>query len=144
MDRLKKYAINLTSMLNDLDIMLKKLDQARRNPEKYDADDQKAYRNSAIKSFEISYELFWKMLKEYLAYIHGISISSPKGVIHECLHIDFLSNLESEIFLNMVDVRNVTIHDYDKDMAEEISKQIPEIYIAMNQILERILNLKNH
>lgn len=138
MERVKKYQANLGCMLKDLEVMLNKLDLARNNPAKYDSDDLKAYRNSVIKSFELSFELFWKMLKEFLYNDYGIQISSPKGVIHQCLKQEFLSEDETKLLLTMVDIRNVTTHDYDKDMAEEISKYIPTYYKIMCTITSKI------
>ena len=40
-------------------------------------------RDSAIKRFEITVDLFWKMLKTYIEVNYGIIVNSPKTVIKE-------------------------------------------------------------
>ena len=144
MERLKNNLENLTSMLKDLDIMLEKLELARNNPAKYDSNDVKAYRNSVIKSFELSYELFWKTLKIYLSTHYGVEINSPKGTIHQCEKQTLISNDETKLLLAMADVRNMTTHDYDQSMAEKISKKIPEYYAIMIEVTKKINSIKSN
>lgn len=138
MERVVLYLVDLKSMLQEFNIALNKLERVRANPTQYDADDIQTYRNSAIKSFEISYELFWKTLKAYLNDRHGIALNSPKGIFHQCEKIEFLSNDETKFLFAMADIRNNTTHDYGKDMAEEISRKIPAYYEFMSEIAKRI------
>jgi hypothetical protein len=42
--------------------------------------------------------------------------------------------------LAIADVRNMTTHDYDQSMAEEISKNIPEYYAIMIEVAKKIPN----
>lgn len=58
MEKLERNLVNLNKMLVGFNRMLKKLDHAWNNPIKYDRDDIRAYRDSSIKSFELSFELF--------------------------------------------------------------------------------------
>jgi uncharacterized protein YutE (UPF0331/DUF86 family) len=50
------------------------------------------------------------------------------------------SNDETKLLLAMVDIRNMTTHNYDQSMAEEISKNIPEYYAIMIEITKKIQN----
>lgn len=141
MEGLEKNIKNLTSILNGLDRMLKHLEYARKNTQKYGEIDIEGFQDSSIKKFELSFGLFWHMLKEYLEEHHAISIASPKKAIHlSFVEAGLLDAKESELLLEMVDNRNASTHDYDYDSAAEFCKRIPFYHQLMSDVL---LKLKN-
>ncbi|QQR49259.1 nucleotidyltransferase substrate binding protein [bacterium] len=96
----------------------------------------RTYRNSVTKLFEISFDLFWKYVKEYLWGMHGIDQQSPKNVFRECFKLDFVSQAETTQLLTMVDERNKLVHTYNEEVAILISYNIPQYYNLMNQLLD--------
>lgn len=138
MERLELYLTDLQRMLLELNQEIEMLKHVRSNPSQYAVNAIKRHRNSMIKDFEISYELFWKTLKAYLFAQHGIAINSPKGIFHQCEKVEFLSDDETKFLLRMADARNATTHDYGESMAEEMSRTIPAYYEIMNNIAKRI------
>ncbi|MFA5032787.1 MAG: HI0074 family nucleotidyltransferase substrate-binding subunit [bacterium] len=78
-------------------------------------------RDSAIKRFELCFDLAWKSIKVY-ANGQGIECYSPK----ECFKSAFQLNLidYDEIWLNMLNDRNLTTHLYKEEYAEEVYSRL--------------------
>jgi nucleotidyltransferase substrate binding protein (TIGR01987 family) len=74
-------------------------------------------RDSAIKRFELCFDLAWKCIKFY-ARKEGIECNSPRS----CLKVAFQLNLIShdENWLKMLDDRNLTVHIYQEKYAEQV------------------------
>ncbi len=78
-------------------------------------------RDSAIKRFELCFDLAWKCIKSY-ARKEGIECNSPRS----CLKIAFQLNLipHDENWLKMLDDRNLTVHIYQEKYAEEVYSRL--------------------
>jgi len=97
-------------------------------------------RDSSIKRFELCVDLFWKVLKDFIAAKHGIFVASPKSVVRESLKQSIINENELLLLIKMIDDRNLTSHTYDEVLAEDILKRLPEFYTLMNQIFLRLNN----
>lgn len=84
-------------------------------------------RDSAIKRFELCFDLAWKSVKNF-ARENGIECYSPR----ECFKVAFQLRLieHDEKWLQMVKDRNLTTHLYKEKQAEKIYKKLPE-YLEM-------------
>ena len=84
-------------------------------------------RDSAIKRFELCFDLAWKSIKNY-SKIHGIECYSPR----ECFKVAFQLKLieHDEGWLLMIDDRNLTAHLYKESEAEKIYEKLPK-YLEM-------------
>ncbi len=69
-----------------------------------------------IQSFEFSFELAWKTLKDYLE-AQGITCQFPREVIKKAFHHQIIS--KGEIWLDMLGKRDLLAHTYDEAMAME-------------------------
>jgi nucleotidyltransferase substrate binding protein (TIGR01987 family) len=127
----------LEKVLMRLDHMLQKFNQAQKDPAIFDEEDIIAYRDSCIKRFEMSFDLFWKIVKEYLEKTYLVAVASPKKIFHECFQRNIIDEQETSTLLEMVDDRNLTIHTYDENMAKEISQRIGKYYTLMRAIPTR-------
>ncbi len=78
-----------------------------------------------IQSFEFTFELGWKLLKDYL-YSQGFTDKTPKEVIRRAFAVQIIQ--EGEIWLEMLQERNETSHIYDETISKRISKNIIEKY----------------
>jgi nucleotidyltransferase substrate binding protein (TIGR01987 family) len=78
-------------------------------------------RDSAIKRFELCFDLAWKCIKFY-ARREGIECNSPRS----CLKVAFQLNLipYDENWLKMLDDRNLSVHIYKEKYAEEVYSQL--------------------
>ena len=83
------------------------------------------FRLALTKGFEIVCELGWKVLKDYL-FIKGVSVQLPKDVIKEAFNKEVISN--GQIWIDMIDARNATSHEYNTDKIDTILENISSIY----------------
>ena len=72
------------------------------------------------KRFELTFELFWKTLKDYMEY-SGIELKekSPRKVIAEAYKMQIISN--GEEFLEMIKIRNILSHQYNHGFIETLN-----------------------
>jgi nucleotidyltransferase substrate binding protein (TIGR01987 family) len=98
-------------------------------------------RDSAIQRFEFTFELFWKILRLYALY-DGIEVNSPRSSIREGFRLHLFE--DEELFLAMLESRNMASHTYEEEIAEEIYQQLPQYAKAMENTILRIQSiLKN-
>lgn len=96
-------------------------------------------RDAAIQRFEYTFEIFWKLLKEYLKEYEGVICDSPKSCIREAFKQNlFLNEKETIGALNMVDDRNMTSHTYHENVAQGIYKNLKNYYKLMFKIYNTI------
>ena len=69
-----------------------------------------------IQSFEFTFELSWKTLKDYLE-SKGVQVSFPRDVIKEAFHNNILP--DAEVWLDMLSKRNFLAHTYDEKHAKK-------------------------
>lgn len=95
-------------------------------------------RDSAIKRFEYSFELFWKVLRIYFLSLKGEDYRSPKDTMRELLLFKFLTPEETEKALKMVDDRNLSAHTYDELEMEALYTRIFGHYALMEGVFAKI------
>jgi len=80
-------------------------------------------RDSAIKRFELAFDLSWKAIKAYLEE-QGVFCASPVGCFKEAYRqglIEFDAG-----WLELTKTRNKTVHTYDEKLAEEVYAGLPK------------------
>ena len=97
-------------------------------------------RDSMVQRFEYCTDLFWKYLKKYIEIVSETTIeyNSPKPVIRQAYSVGILSEKETESSLELIKDRNLTSHIYKEEIAEHLTKTIPEYYKLMHTIIERL------
>lgn len=105
---------------------------------KVDPNDEnfKVWRDSLIQRFEYCVDTVWKYLKAYLWKNVGAEQSHPKPVFRECFKAGLINELETEKLIEMVDDRNITSHAYKENIANKVSKNIPDYYKIMKKLLD--------
>ena len=93
-------------------------------------------RDATIQRFEFTYELCWKTLKGFLENIHGIRAISPRQVFKEAFALDLIDN--ENVFLEMIESRNVLSHTYNEDQAQGIYENCGMYLNAMNMVVRRL------
>ncbi len=90
-------------------------------------DESDIKRDAAIKRFEFTYELLWKIYKK-IARLQKLDYFNPKA----CFQFAFKSGLieDEELFLEIIDARNKTTHVYSEEEAKKIYNFIKEKVIA--------------
>ncbi len=98
----------------------------------------KIYRDSLIYRFGYTFDTTLKYLSEYLqTEDYTLVIITPKAIFRESLKAKILSEDEVRLAIEMTDQHNLTTHDYDKELIEEISKKIPAYATLLETILQR-------
>ena len=92
-------------------------------------------RDSAIKRFEFTFELMWKLLKVYLEDM-GKTVYSPRESIREAFQMGLIS--EDESWIRMLETRNATAHIYSEKMAKGVYLDLPKYIPLFNEVLKRI------
>lgn len=78
-----------------------------------------------VQAYEVCFELSWKVLKDYLAE-NGILVYMPKEVIKEAFNKNVIEN--GQIWIDMLDARNATSHEYKMDKINLILEKISTTY----------------
>ena len=121
--------IKYEALLEEHGESLKRLDEALR--------EQKTgfTRDSAIKRFELAFDLAWKSIKTFLE-ARGISCNSPISCFREAYR-EGVIGLE-DVWIDMVKTRNKTAYVYNEILAEETFGELPRILEALNQLLSKL------
>ncbi|BEP30306.1 nucleotidyltransferase substrate binding protein [Helicovermis profundi] len=78
-----------------------------------------------IQLFEISFELAWKVMKDYLE-SYEFYVKSPRETIKQALQMELIDN--GYIWIDALSDRNLTVHTYDEKLAEKMAKDIVNVY----------------
>jgi len=79
-------------------------------------------RAGMIQFFEMSFELSWNMIKDYLEEQGFTDVKSPRESIKKAFETGLIT--DGYGWLKMMEVRNLTSHAYDEETAKEIEKVI--------------------
>ena len=90
-------------------------------------------RDSAIKRFEMAFDLSWKAVKARLEEEKGITCASPKGCFREAYRQGLLDY--DEFWLELTDLRNQAVHIYKEERAEEIYQSLPKALAYFEKLL---------
>lgn len=85
-----------------------------------------------VQSFEFTFELFWKTLKDYLT-DQAFTVQSPRETIKQAFQSDYLK--DGHLWMEMLEQRNLLTHTYNEDQAKKAIHLICHSYFpALNQV----------
>ncbi len=93
-----------------------------------------AERAGLIQFFEMSFELAWKFLKDYLEQ-EGFTITSPRDAIKQAFQSGLLE--DGHVWIEALTDRNLTVHTYEEKIALAVEQKIRDAYFPA------LLSLKN-
>lgn len=93
----------------------------------------------AIQAFEFCYELSWKYMKRILAF-RGIEVSSPREVFRAAAQEKLISDVE--FWFEVIKKRNLTVHSYQRTVAEEIFQFLPQFKDVFDLFIESLNKMK--
>lgn len=88
----------------------------------------------AIQAFEYCYELAWKTMKRVLEK-KGLDVKSPRDTFRQVGQIKLI--YDPEIWFEFIKKRNLTVHTYDKEYADEVI----EIFDTFSDELNKFINV---
>lgn len=89
-------------------------------------------RAGLIHFFEMSFELSWKVLKDYLE-AEGFVVKSPRESIKQAFQIELI--VDGHLWLEALSKRNLTAYTYDEELAKKFVEEIREEYVPMLKAL---------
>jgi nucleotidyltransferase substrate binding protein (TIGR01987 family) len=82
----------------------------------------------AIQFFEVSFELSWKLMKDYSDFL-GYMVNSPREAIKTFFSLSYIDN--GGLWLEALMDRNLTVHTYDEIMANNVYLKIKDEYFDL-------------
>jgi nucleotidyltransferase substrate binding protein (TIGR01987 family) len=98
--------------------------------------DDKLIQMALVKAFEMTFELAWKTMKDYLRY-NGIDVKLPREVIKQAFTNDVIA--DGQLWIDMLENRNVMAHIYDEARARETVHLICRHYLPVLEKLHQFM-----
>ena len=95
-------------------------------------------RAGLIQTFEFTFELAWKTLKDLL-YYQGFDVRSPRATLRQAFSAGLLAEDGAEILLDALEKRNLLSHTYQETLAQEAVALIKHRYCPALQSLAQTL-----
>ncbi len=93
----------------------------------------------ATQAFEFCFELCWKMMKRVLE-TRGLTVGSPKDTFRKAVHEELIAN--PEIWFDFQEMRNLTVHTYNKESLEEVIAIFETFSKEMDKFILKLRNLE--
>ena len=94
-----------------------------------------------IQGFEYTHELAWKTLKNFLEAQGIVNVYGSRDTTRVAFRNGLIEN--GEVWMDMVDKRNLTSHTYDEETAAQVVSTICRTYFAeFERLLVRLEQLK--
>lgn len=87
-----------------------------------------------IQSFEYTFELAWKVLKDFLESRGVRDLYGSRDVIRAAFQRDLLDN--GQIWMAMIESRNLTSHTYDDAIADRVLTAVRQQYVRLFDALD--------
>lgn len=91
-------------------------------------------RDSAIKRFELCFDLAWKSIKNY-AKTQGVECYSPKSCFKTAFQLNLIDY--DERWLKMIDDRNLTTHLYKEEYADRVYSRLSDYLELFKSLISR-------
>lgn len=111
------YAINYLKSETELDENLKEM-----------------LMTGAVKKFELAWELAWKVMKDYAEYEGYRDIRGSRDAFRKAFSMGLIND---ERWMQSIDVRNMTSHDYDEGILNSVYESISSIYYPLFKDFEK-------
>lgn len=99
----------------------------------------KTERAALIKYFEMTFELSWKLIKDYLEEI-GYTPKSPRDAIKQGLQADLIE--DGHQWLDALQKRNITTHTYDEETSKIVETLIrTHFFPLLNKLNKKFTSL---
>lgn len=96
-------------------------------------------RAGLIQFFEMSFELAWKVLKDYLE-MEGFNVNSPRSAIKQAFQAQFIQ--DGHVWMEALSDHNLTVHTYSESIAREIEDKIRTTYYPSLASMKKSFELR--
>ena len=81
-----------------------------------------------IQRFEYTHELAWKVMKDYAEYQGYTDVRGSRDAIRKALEMNLI---DDKRWMDTIEDRNLTVHNYDNEIASEIYDNIMSVYAPL-------------
>ena len=93
-------------------------------------------RAGIIQFFEMTFELAWKVLKDYLE-AQEYLVKSPRETVKQAFQIGLIDN--GHIWMDALSNRNLTTHTYDEELANKMTNEVITMYLPeLDKMYEKL------
>jgi len=92
-----------------------------------------------IQAFEFTHELAWNVLKDFLEDQGNQNIRGSKDATRAAFKVSLIS--EGELWMAMIQSRNISSHTYDEETAESLVKAIINNYFPLFRDLKSEMDI---
>ena len=85
-------------------------------------------KQGVIQGFEFTFELAWNVMKDYLEEQGITGIIGSKNAVRQAFNIGLIE--KGEIWMEMIESRNISSHSYDEEIAEKLQQKIIDIFLG--------------
>ena len=93
-----------------------------------------------IQRFEYTHELAWKVMKDYAEYQGYTDVRGSRDAIRKALEMGLIDDRR---WMETIEDRNLTVHNYDNEVAAEIYENIMQTYhplfLAFGQKMQSLI-----
>ncbi len=89
-----------------------------------------------IQRFEYTHELAWKVMKDYAEYQGYTDIRGSRDAFRKAFDMGLVTD---KSWMDSIIDRNLTSHNYDEDTAEDICKNIVDVYYPLFVKFEKVM-----
>ncbi|MGB3619224.1 MAG: nucleotidyltransferase substrate binding protein [Catalinimonas sp.] len=95
-----------------------------------------------IQFFEISFELAWKLMRDYLQAQGFDDVRSPRAAIKKAYEVGLIT--DGHTWLEALKDRNRTTHIYDEAVVDAITAEVRTMYMPVLRKLRETFDALNH
>ena len=95
-------------------------------------------REGLIQRFEYTHELAWKVMKDYAEYQGYSDVKGSRDAIRKALEMGVVADRR---WMDSIEDRNLSSHNYDDETAEEIINRIVQCYFPLFKAFEEKMAL---
>ncbi|MCF7971476.1 MAG: nucleotidyltransferase substrate binding protein [Methylococcaceae bacterium] len=103
----------------------------------YDESAVDIIKEGVIQRFEFTHELAWKVMKDFLEYEGYQNITGFRSATRQAFNIGLIE--EGQVWMNMIESRNRTVHTYHEDVLEvEYKNVIGSYFLCFSAFYEKM------
>lgn len=92
-------------------------------------------RDIVLLRFQFTTEAIWKVAQHFLREKEGLDVNSPKSAARFSLQTSLINENQAHQILEIIDARNLIVHTYNEELAEELYKKMGDYYVLLESWL---------
>ena len=90
-----------------------------------------------IQAFEFTHELAWNVMKDYIQSLGQTNVIASRDSTRAAFKAGLI--LEGEIWMDMIESRNLSVHTYNRSTADLLARKISETYFECFSAFETVM-----